>query len=954
MVGIIKQKALIKISEPQFGLLAKSSGEQLWAHHFTVWSIFKKMAKFYPSLDEKEKYLLEIACLFHDIGKQLPENQEILLGNKKGKVIHKPNFEDFSEQIESICEYLPSPLSKEEIKSIFDIILTHHSISDNDLENVTTSSAGIFTEILRYSDWLASQDEISPTTIDTIKSFTFRLFELTYFEVSRFASPFTNLILEKVIRKYKELNWEVLMVFDNGAIFIGENGTKYPEKEQLVLEIYNDFVLKSLSSQKPNPVNFTNVMLAGMSKSNPSYYLDVHKDPFLNALGDTEKNFSIFFKFIIEVFDNSGTLTGDIRKKYPILSILKAASGPRGTPNARKKWSEIKEYVFSWDKVLGNEEDKLRSFLQEKFTADWVKNAKIQRSNDKTIEVSLDKNSIIIRLSDDKKNVNVETGDDRRYKLKVKEEKGELNIYKKDKIPEKLNDMLKEIFSSVSLKDVIIEEIPIDESLKNEKLVNLKPEILLDILYIVARKYEKDGSDNEKQLRDYLSLIISMEEKTNFRKISQQIFERYKDYKTKYNADKGICERCGSPVTIPAKKSLGFQRGYGFSQVKTKPDGDRATCQFCAYDVMYLRENTYGNKSKIYLRIDSKIPDLFTLYPSLDDFIVKTNQGINVPSNIVKLEERDEFRGLPFSKRVTIPLPKTIKEEKTKPLKNERGILFAIGRTGMSSPKDLRAKYEPLYHLLNFFGFKTSIGTEEQDGLFGRTLITTEGDYYRSLATIILANVMRGNDKKFRLEDKKFVFASELFKKSPSVAIKFMGDIIDDKEKKRKVTEIQVIKFFEFIYKSNFSLFEINGGEYKMKDLLKHAAFFAEGIQKFCWTSDDWKKWSLNKSKHLISKPISKAMNDLVQGKDFDDAFARFMSHIRDNIAKEKSDAIDGPTTDVNELADFVKESKAILLKYAKLKDKNITEFIRAKNALMSAIYVFGRYKNLKEAVLNE
>ncbi len=87
-------KTIQKILEPQFGYLAKSTGEQLWAHHFAVWNIYLKMSKYYPSLDDKEKYLLELACLFHDIGKEKSENQDILLGEKSGKVVHKPKIED--------------------------------------------------------------------------------------------------------------------------------------------------------------------------------------------------------------------------------------------------------------------------------------------------------------------------------------------------------------------------------------------------------------------------------------------------------------------------------------------------------------------------------------------------------------------------------------------------------------------------------------------------------------------------------------------------------------------------------------------------------------------------------------------------------------------------------------------------------------------------------------------
>jgi len=847
-------KAIKKILEPQFGYLAKSTGEQLWAHHFTVWNIFVKMSKYYPSLDDKEKYLLELSCLFHDLGKEKSENQDILLGEKSGKLVHKPKIEDLTEHIDAIKDFLPNPLSQEDKKFICDIILTHHSVSDSDIENITTSSAGIFTEILRYSDWLASFDNISPNTLIKIKNYTDKLFDLVYIEISRSASPTTNLILDITIKKYIELGWTVLMVFDTGAIFIGNKGTEYPEKALLIEDIYSNFVKKSLEFQKPNPTNFTNVMLAGASKTKPSLFLDAHKDIILEALGNVDKASSFFFKFLIEVFDNAGYISGDVREKYPVFDVLKAASGTRGVPNARKKWSEVKGGT----------------------------------------------------------------------------------------IPDKLNDMLKEMFNLSKIKDVIPNEFSSDETLKNTELNKLKPDVLLNILYTVARKFEITDAEEDKQLKEYISYIISLEEEINFRTLALRIFERYKEYKTDYNAEKGICERCCCPVTIGAKKSLGFIDRYGFSQVRTRPDGDRATCHFCAYDVMYLRRDIRESDSKIYLRIDSKIPDLFNLYPPLKKFIAGIKQGIEYPYSIVKLQDREEFNNIPFAKKVRIPLPNTIKDDQiSDPIKNERGLLFEIGRTGVNySPKDLKSKYEPLYHVTNLLGFQTSIGTEEQNGLFGKKIITIEGDYYKSLAVIILANF---TGKK----DKKFIFASELLEKSPSVAINFVGSAVEG----GKIKKDQVYRFFDFIYKSKIKLFETERGVYTMKDLLKHAAFFSEGIPKFCWTGEDWSKWISSSSKHLISKPVSKAMNDILQGKDFDDAFARYLSHIRDNIAKEKSEDKEGAKTDVNELAEFVNESKSILMLYAQLKKDNITEFIRAKNALMSAIYVFKRYENLPEVV---
>jgi hypothetical protein len=168
-------------------------------------------------------------------------------------------------------------------------------------------------------------------------------------------------------------------------------------------------------------------------------------------------------------------------------------------------------------------------------------------------------------------------------------------------------------------------------------------------------------------------------------------------------------------------------------------------------------------------------------------------------------------------------------------------------------------------------------------------------------------------------------------------------------DSKRRISKNGAQKFFEFVYKSQLKLYSLEGSEYKMKDLLKDAAFFAEGIPKFCWTQEDREKWFGSSSKHLITKPVSQTMNEILQGRDFDDSFARLLSHLRDNIAKDKTAG--EATTDVAELAEFVEQAQSILKKYYDLKKVNITQFIRAKNALLSAIYVFKRYPNLKEVV---
>ena len=142
-----------RILKPQFGYLAKSDGELLYSHHFNVWSIGRKIAEIVPSLDEKEKYLFEIACLIHDIGKMKRSIQEAL---KKGKELPEPHKITLEVEVKEYLNNSQINLPEEDLKFITDIIRTHHGVSEKDLEEISTSGAQFFTSLLQTSDWLAS------------------------------------------------------------------------------------------------------------------------------------------------------------------------------------------------------------------------------------------------------------------------------------------------------------------------------------------------------------------------------------------------------------------------------------------------------------------------------------------------------------------------------------------------------------------------------------------------------------------------------------------------------------------------------------------------------------------------------------------------------------------------------------------------------------------------------
>src|SRR4030042_4078856 len=92
-----------------------------------------------------------------------------------------------------------------------------------------------------------------------------------------------------------------------------------------------------------------------------------------------------------------------------------------------------KTYLFSWDNIPGNANEKLIDYLTKKFCICWVKTAKIEKiDNSNTIKVSTEKNYLSLLLNDEKTKVNIKTDDDRTDELITKMKNGKLNIYNKN------------------------------------------------------------------------------------------------------------------------------------------------------------------------------------------------------------------------------------------------------------------------------------------------------------------------------------------------------------------------------------------------------------------------------------------------------------------------------------------------------------------------------------------
>ena len=87
-------------------------------------------------------------------------------------------------------------------------------------------------------------------------------------------------------------------------------------------------------------------------------------------------------------------------------------------------------YLFSWEEVPGNDSERLIEFLMQNFNIEWIKAAKINKTDDvKTIRITNDTNILSLKLNNEKNNVNIEIDGGRTDKFIVKTENDELNIY---------------------------------------------------------------------------------------------------------------------------------------------------------------------------------------------------------------------------------------------------------------------------------------------------------------------------------------------------------------------------------------------------------------------------------------------------------------------------------------------------------------------------------------------
>lgn len=91
------------------------------------------------------------------------------------------------------------------------------------------------------------------------------------------------------------------------------------------------------------------------------------------------------------------------------------------------------KFMFSWNEIPGNDNERLINVLNKNYGINWVRIAKVEKmDDDKTIRLSFEKKFLSLTLNIEKTNVTLRFDDGRAIEFIAKMESGKLNIYKPD------------------------------------------------------------------------------------------------------------------------------------------------------------------------------------------------------------------------------------------------------------------------------------------------------------------------------------------------------------------------------------------------------------------------------------------------------------------------------------------------------------------------------------------
>jgi len=159
--------------------------------------------------------------------------------------------------------------------------------------------------------------------------------------------------------------------------------------------------------------------------------------------------------------------------------------------------------LFSWDEITGNDSSRFIKFLINRFGVDWVRTAKIDKTDDSHIKISFENKYIFIEINEKQTRVILTIDVGRREEFILKNENGKLNIY--DRIKIQTNDnltmdaaLIDEKSSKDSVLDFSILKIEGKKNCQSLLLGKLSPDE-----NIMGEKWHSVGYQHSREYQGY-------------------------------------------------------------------------------------------------------------------------------------------------------------------------------------------------------------------------------------------------------------------------------------------------------------------------------------------------------------------------------------------------------------------------------------------------------------------
>lgn len=244
---------------------------------------------------------------------------------------------------------------------------------------------------------------------------------------------YKTLIFRKIQEEGFSINWEKVRLHDRGSsqrvtgLVVNDKVTLGREKKKWLRAIVHNIVKNGPEAEnRENDPFFKERIFSHLA------FAKMVEPDFADSLLDSLKSvdWESYDKKLADLKEGELVVRSIKKKNYYVPVIISPS-------------------LFSWDEISRNDTQRLLEFLKSNYEIDKVNIAQIEKINDKSIKVSLENNSVLLKLNDEKNRVILEIDNVRTDELIARKEKGKLKIFESSIIKSE-TDLLKTIYYAIT------------------------------------------------------------------------------------------------------------------------------------------------------------------------------------------------------------------------------------------------------------------------------------------------------------------------------------------------------------------------------------------------------------------------------------------------------------------------------------------------------------------------